>query len=534
MNGPIVFCLLTFGANFCLALVTVAPETTTENDQFDDPRLRPGVRARVTQHGMDLVARLVTDGLMQVVPGIDIPDITASAAGSTIKIHNMHIKEFSRPTSSVNTNKGKGFFWNTRDVQMVLEADFELKASLTFFTVTKRGTITARASDLVFTLLMDIGRDSEGRMLPYNYDCNAYGSNIDISFEGGLSSIFNFVFRAFRGQIKDAIKAQICAKAEEEITNQLIPAIYAMPVTVTVDDDFVVDYRLVKFPTYADDYFEFHVKVDIKFPRDTSKYCIIEQGAVFLKENITEPGFWPPQIPAFANDTERMVYIYVTDYVMNSGFTAAFKNGKLAIDITENMIPGEMKQFLSTSCSMVSLCIGAVFPQLEEMFPNQKTEMDVFATEAPVGRIDGNEISLQAKGEAQFYVAPSGVRANLFTINMTISARVGVSIVGNRIVFDVVSLLPEVDIKETNIGEVGSGFLFETVLRIVMRQFVMPKVVELGRQGILLPQVPNLNFTNSEIISHVAENIFIIATDVDYTIPEGFVLGPSTGQQTGA
>jgi hypothetical protein len=114
---------------------------------------------------------------------------------------------------------------------------------------------------------------------------------------------------------------------------------YVFTVTYTIDD-FVIDYHLVKFPYFADDYFEIHSKVYmliILFLSPEIRTASF-QGAVFMKDNVTEPGFWPPQIPEFANHTEHMIYAYITDYVMNSGLTAAYKTGKLMYNVTEDLV----------------------------------------------------------------------------------------------------------------------------------------------------------------------------------------------------
>lgn len=65
------------------------------------------------------------------------------------------------------------------------------------------------------------------------------------------------------------------------------------------------------------------------------------QGAIsFLADNATHPDFWPPVIPEYANHTEHMAYLYVTDFVMNSGFDAAFQADRLSYSITEDMVSG--------------------------------------------------------------------------------------------------------------------------------------------------------------------------------------------------
>jgi len=59
------------------------------------------------------------------------------------------------------------------------------------------------------------------------------------------------------------------------------------------------------------------------------------QAGIYLQSNMSEPPFEPPVIPEFAVHTEKMVYLYITEYVANSGWYAHLisEQHPLTIDI---------------------------------------------------------------------------------------------------------------------------------------------------------------------------------------------------------
>jgi len=53
---------------------------------------------------------------------------------------------------------------------------------------------------------------------------------------------------------------------------------------------------------------------------------------------MSEPPFAPPAIPEFAGHSDKMVYLYVTDYVANSGWYAAIDGGERQLTVHENTV----------------------------------------------------------------------------------------------------------------------------------------------------------------------------------------------------
>ena len=53
---------------------------------------------------------------------------------------------------------------------------------------------------------------------------------------------------------------------------------------------------------------------------------------------MSEPPFVPPIIPQFPQHVDKMAYIYVTEFVVNSGWYAALTNDKLQLTVDENTV----------------------------------------------------------------------------------------------------------------------------------------------------------------------------------------------------
>ena len=53
------------------------------------------------------------------------------------------------------------------------------------------------------------------------------------------------------------------------------------------------------------------------------------QGIINIKGGHTQMPSSPPEIPSFQHANKKMAYVYVTDYMFNSGLMAAFVNKKL-------------------------------------------------------------------------------------------------------------------------------------------------------------------------------------------------------------
>ena len=81
------------------------------------------------------------------------------------------------------------------------------------------------------------------------------------------------------------------------------------------------NFGLVRFPTFHEDYFEANARFTTYYVGDPR-----------------EPPFHPQAMPAHTNRTDKMIYIYISDYVINSAAYAAHLSGYLSHVVTPDMV----------------------------------------------------------------------------------------------------------------------------------------------------------------------------------------------------
>ena len=68
------------------------------------------------------------------------------------------------------------------------------------------------------------------------------------------------------------------------------------------------------------------------------RLAFVIQGEINIKDRHIWMPFSPPEIPLFHQHNKKMAYVYVTDYLLNSGFMAAFKNQQLSGYVNESLV----------------------------------------------------------------------------------------------------------------------------------------------------------------------------------------------------
>ena len=111
----------------------------------------------------------------------------------------------------------------------------------------------------------------------------------------------------------------------------------------TVADLFDINFAMTKYPDFNEKFFE-------------SSHT----GVTYYLGNRVEPPFDPPFIPAFRNDTQKMFYAYLSDYVLNAGFYAAYLGDMLSYYVTDELL-------VHVSILSFNLIISALFVCLQEV-----------------------------------------------------------------------------------------------------------------------------------------------------------------------
>ena len=102
----------------------------------------------------------------------------------------------------------------------------------------------------------------------------------------------------------------------------------------TANVEFDLNFGMVRFPKFTEDYIELY-----------------QRGTVYYLANKTEPPFQPEAMPAHTNLTSKMIYIYVSDYVINSALYAGFLSGYMAYNTTQQVVSDTTLYYPTQRCS---------------------------------------------------------------------------------------------------------------------------------------------------------------------------------------
>ncbi|KAK2166772.1 hypothetical protein LSH36_35g01053 [Paralvinella palmiformis] len=480
-----------------------------DDDDDDDGFLRrPGFVGRITQKGFNFAASLAIRMLMKQLTRVEIPDMKSSFGMTDVTMSNIKMEKFPKPSSRLYPIPwpGYGMRWHAYNINPIITANYKAKIGFAFWKITKEGVATFTGEDMFFALDFLISRDASGHPTTEVLNCKSEGS-VKLKFTGQWSDILNVGSTMFAKKIRSLITAQMCHQAKTEISTRLAAKLRGVPLQHLVADQYLLDLSVLEPPTFQDD------AVDVLF-----------KGVVYDRDNPEDPPFYPPEIGNHDDDDNRMIYLYVTDYLINSAFYATFRRGMMNYNITPEIVPEEFRGYLNTTC-MGDICIGTIFPQLSWLYPESSITVALLATSAPRMSIAGNSFNVTAGGEAEVFVQHrNGSKHNLFIVDVDISGGFSLEIIGKKLYFNVSFIDPHAEVKESFIGDIGTGFLFESVLRLATQKVLLPRISENGAKGLSLPKVKGLEFLNPIIVEHEMQNVFVVATDIGFEVKKKRIL----------
>ena len=101
--------------------------------------------------------------------------------------------------------------------------------------------------------------------------------------------------------------------------------------------------------------------------------------------------FFPQPIP-IERDSNRMLYLYASDYTLNSMLYHAYQLDRLTIRVEEQSLPPMYRGFVRTTCPEIdqvggdflqSICVGKLLPAIAKHFPNTTTKFVMLPHELP-------------------------------------------------------------------------------------------------------------------------------------------------------
>ncbi|XP_055892741.1 lipopolysaccharide-binding protein-like isoform X2 [Biomphalaria glabrata] len=455
--------------------------------------VNPGAKGRLTQYGLNYANRVAQEVLKTFLQNLTIPDISGNQGSLKYSLKNIHSKSVSDIVSNVAfTPAENGLTIELKQFGIDVYTDYDLTYKVLFIPISASGGLNAKISDSSISLTVGLGVDSQSRPDIVSRRCSANIGSFSLEFKD--SNLMNLIKGLFQNNLKSKLMEEICPFLEKEINENINAKVKTMPLTAEFANTFVIDYRLVAPLTIASSYLESSHK-----------------GEVFWKNDlITECPFTPNPLPDGV-DNSKMVYLWLSDYLLRSFVYVAHTHDYLQYTISKDTLPESIKHYLDTSCS--SKCAGIFMPKIGEAFPQSQLEVTIKSTSVPdVSLSDQLYVSLLGQVNISARL-PSGDLKFLISAKMALSMSGNVNIQNNSIsgnIYDFEVKLADVisNIKTVTVNQV-TDFL-ESGLNIL----VIPEIKAIAKSGIKVPVLTDLVLKSPDVT--FVQGAIVLSSDVIY------------------
>ncbi|XP_062587427.1 uncharacterized protein T19C3.5-like [Saccostrea cucullata] len=206
---------------------------------------------------------------------------------------------------------------------------------------------------------------------------------------------------------------------------------------------FIGDLRLQEEPKYESRFVNFYHKGELLW------YPTLEEYYNRKTVNYT-----------LHNDSSKMVYIWISKDVVQNLFKGVQTHGMLCYTITpEKLGPGNPG--LNISCSK-GVCVGRLVPELEDKYPNQYMDLDIYSLETPDVTFEKNLAVLKFCAVMFIYIRnPMDKMPNstvIAKLDGSLDIRIKIFMKDSLLCGEVVAFEPYLENVDTTIHDFDVGF----------------------------------------------------------------------------
>ncbi|XP_033754787.1 bactericidal permeability-increasing protein-like [Pecten maximus] len=474
------------------------------NYRLSTALVSPGFKTRITSEGLTYANSVALDVLSKAIIGVSVPDQSGTASIVTYHLTGIHITEFNKPASQVTLNPN-GVYWTGNNAVIQMHGNWRYN---TLF-ISDSGNFDVSATGVSFHENVALSKDTNGRPHIKASGCGVSIGSVSLTFHGGASWLYNLFSSIVANDIKSALVGQVCGAVTDLINTNGENALSKLPVTVDIVNTFLLDYSMDEQPMFQKNFMESYHK-----------------GEIDWKSSPAPPPFTAPPLPP-RNDTSRMMYVWVSDFMLNSMLYQGQLHKFFAYNLTAQDLPLANRSALNTTCHTL-LCIGNLIPQLQKSYPNCQVDLHMRSASVPSVAATPTDVLGSASGIIDFYARPvtgnnrgnrlfrysiRNTPAYLFTLNVTMSTAADVQVKNETIYGKLRDVKFGVKVVKTTIKDINDKAL-QFIIDIALNTVVIPKINSIGAKGLALPTIENVHFVNPSL--SLMQRTVLISTDLHY------------------
>uniref|UniRef100_A0A915JN68 Uncharacterized protein n=1 Tax=Romanomermis culicivorax TaxID=13658 RepID=A0A915JN68_ROMCU len=358
------------------------------------------------------------------------------------------------------------------------------------------GYFIATVQNLSLSTILDVTKSDDGRPQIRVPSCRAQVGAIRLKITGGtVPKIVNFFRSALEEAIEGLIKKQVCEQVQNGLVERANAKIHSLPSKIKLrDGPFLLDYTLTKDPLVTDDFFE----------------AAINGAITFEGERSLVPA---PVIPE-TRESDRMLYIWLSDFIPQSFFTSLHDHNLTRFEIDREKMP-KAARYLRTKCPG-STCVGTFKEEIADEYPYKWVALEISTIEPPSLVFEQDKSLFAVQLKADMYIEPASKPENLImTFLIEINATILPFFKSNNLTCNVTVDHLDLQVNYTTVGEISPLEIYFVV------EYGRPALQDMINQrlapGLRIPTYENIELLHPRVVQ--LDRAWKIETDFEYVPP---------------
>nr|XP_035957484.1 lipopolysaccharide-binding protein isoform X2 [Halichoerus grypus] len=240
----------------------------------------PGLVARITDKGLEYVAREGSVVLQRELLRITLPDFTGDFkikpfGRGHFEFHSLSIHSCELRGSALTPLPGQGLSLTISDSFIRVQGEWKVRKAF----VRLHGSFDVQVKGITISVNLVLGREPSGRPTVTAPGCSSHIRDVEVDISGDLGWLLNLFHNKIESRFRRVLESKICEMLQNSVTSDLQPYLQTLPVS-------------------------------------------------FLAPVMSLP-----------EQYNRMVYFAISDYVFNTASMVYHEAGFLNFSITDDMVP---------------------------------------------------------------------------------------------------------------------------------------------------------------------------------------------------
>ncbi|CAK6447668.1 unnamed protein product [Pipistrellus nathusii] len=390
----------------------------------------PGLVARITDRGLQYVAKEGLVALQRKLHSIELPDFTGDfkikhVGRGHYEFHSLNIHSCELLSSALTPLPGQGLSLSISDSSIRVQGKWKVRKSF----VRLRGSFDVNVKGITISVNLVLGSEPSGRPTVTASSCSTHIHDVEVDMSGDLGWLLNLFHNQIESKFQKILESKICEMIQKSVTSDLQPYLQTLPVTTEIDILADIDYSLMEAPRAAAQMLDVMLKAEI-----------------FNRDHRSPVPFLAPVMSLPVEHT-RMVYFAISDYVFNTASLVYYEAGYLNFSITDDMVP------LTSNIRLTTQSFRAFIPRITKRYPNMKLELQGRVVSAPILNFSPGNLSLAPQMEIEgFVLLPNSAKELIFQLSVTTNLSATLNFNTSKITGILKPEKVQVELKESKVG----------------------------------------------------------------------------------